>query len=224
MPAEHIAPGQAKKADEAPEPDPPKTEKRNMQRKPLVTKTRNTEKREEWKPAVLQVVTNFDSADVKVNGIEYPEYTEPGQPEGMVLPAGGPYDIRVTYGENVKQYRLHLRPYETRLLLVDLTGFNSAAPPPPPKAEKKVAEKKEEKKDEKKDDDKKQGKITVYSKPAGVVVVDGKDTGEKTPGSVDLDNGRHEVQVKYETGSISEKKIVRVRSGSRIKLFFRERK
>jgi hypothetical protein len=86
----------------------------------------------------------------------------------------------------------------------------------------KKAEKKE-KKEEKKDDDKK-GKITVYSKPPGTVLVDGTETGEKTPGSVELENGRHEVQVKYETGGISEKKIVRVRTGSRIKLFFRERK
>lgn len=178
-----------------------------------------------YKPAVLQVVTNFDQADVKVNGLPYPEYFEPGEPEGMVLPAGGPYNVEVKFGTNTKVYNLHLRPHETRLLLVELSGYNSSAPPPPPPP-RKAAEpaKKEEKKEEKKDEKESGGKITVYSKPAGTVIVDGKETGEKTPGSVELENGRHEVQVKYESGSISEKKIVRVRNGSRIKLFFRERK
>ena len=55
-------------------------------------------------------------------------------------------------------------------------------------------------------------------------MVDGNKTSEKTPGTVEVENGRHEVQVEYESGDISEKKIVRVREGSRIKLFFRERK
>jgi hypothetical protein len=138
----------------------------------------------------------------------------------MVLPAGGPYDVEVKFGENVKHYRLHLRPHETRLLFVELSGYKSGAPPPPAKKETKKRKKKKD------DDDKKKspGKITVYSKPPGVIIVDGNNKGEKTPGSVELDNGRHEIQVEYESGSLSEKKIVRVRTGSRIKLFFRERK
>ena len=66
--------------------------------------------------------------------------------------------------------------------------------------------------------------MTVYSKPPGTVIVDGNKSAEKTPGTVEVENGRHEVQVEYESGEVSEKKIVRVRDGSRIKLFFRERK
>lgn len=205
---------------DSPEPDPPK--KTETQKKAPAKRPPRSADREEWKSSVLQIVTNFDRANVTVNGLDYPEYYEPGQPQGMVLPAGGPYDVEVEFGENVKHYRLHLRPYETRLLFVELSGFNSSSPPPrrpPPK-------KKETKKQEKKEDDKEKspGKITVYSKPPGVVIVDGDKKGEKTPGSVELDNGRHEVQVQYESGSMSEKKIVRVRTGSRIKLFFRERK
>lgn len=176
-----------------------------------------------WKPAVLQVVTNFEQADVKVNGLPYPEYYEPGQPEGMVLPAGGPYAVEVKFGSNTKNYSLYLRPHETRLLLVELSGTGNGTPTPPVRRPAPVA-KKEEPAEKKEGAKESGGKITVYSKPAGTVIVDGADKGEKTPGSVDLDNGRHEVQVKYETGTVSEKKIVRVRTGSRIKLFFRERK
>ncbi len=199
----------------------PTPEKTPLQRE---VPPRSRTKQRKYKPAVLQVVTNFERADVKVNGLPYPEYYEPGEPEGMVLPAGGPYNVEVTFGTNVKVYNLHLRPHETRLLIVELSGYNSGAPAAPPKKKVEPPAKKEEPaakpaKEEKSDT----GKITVYSKPAGSVIVDGKATEEKTPGTVDLENGRHEVQVKYETGSVSEKKIVRVRNGSRIKLFFRER-
>ena len=73
----------------------------------------------EYKAAVLHVVTNFEKADVTVNGLKYPEYIEPGEAEGMVLPAGGPYDVLVKFGENTKKYILNLRPHETRLLVVE---------------------------------------------------------------------------------------------------------
>jgi len=195
--------------------------------RPAEPKPRPAKKQKKLKSAVLQVVTNFDQADVKVNGLAYPEYYEPGEPEGMVLPAGGPYAIEVKYGSNVKNYQLYLRPYETRLLLVELSGYNSGPPAPPPKKKTEPAKKEPKKKEQakKEEEDKGSGgKITVYSKPPGTVIVDGTETAEKTPGSVELDNGRHEVQMKYETGTVSEKKIVRVRTGSRIKLFFRERK
>ena len=178
----------------------------------------------EYKAAVLHVVTNFEKADVTVNGLKYPEYIEPGEAEGMVLPAGGPYDVLVKFGENTKKYILNLRPHETRLLVVELSGYNSDAPPPRPAAQKRDEPQKKAQQAPEKPDPKAPGRITVYSKPAGSVVVDGKATGDKTPGTVELENGRHEVQVQYESGTMSEKKIVRVRTGSRIKLFFRERK
>lgn len=175
------------------------------------------------KPAVLQVVTNFDKADVTVNGIPYPEYVDPGQPEGIVLPAGGPYDVRVTYSGKMKNYNLYLKANETRLLFVELTGFQGggASPAPAPKPQAKADEPKVEEKKE--DGAKEPGKVTVYSKPPGLIIVDGAKSPEKTPGTVEVANGRHEVQVEYEGGEISEKKIVRVRDGSRIKLFFRQR-
>lgn len=200
------------------EPDPPRkttAPRRATTRKP---------KREQWKPAVLQIVTNFGKADVTVNGLKYPEYFEPGQPEGMVLPAGGPYHVVVSFDGKSKEYYVDLYPHETRLLLVELSGYQSGAPPPPAPTKKAQAPKKQEPQKKQKPDPKAPGRITVYAKPAGTVIVDGNNTGEKTPGTVELENGRHEVQVQYESGSVSEKKIVRVRTGSRIKLFFRERK
>lgn len=185
----------------------------------LLGQTTKKQKKTTLKPAVLQVVANFQKSEVTVNGIPYPSYFEPDQPEGVVLPAGGPYDVRVTHAGKTKAYKVYLRPYETRLLIVEIPGFSGTAPAaaakPAPRAEPKPEEEKKEGADP--------GKITVYSKPPGTIIIDGKNTGEKTPGTVESENGRHEVQVQYDGGEISEKKIVRVRDGSRIKLFFRER-
>jgi hypothetical protein len=181
---------------------------------------------DKWKSAVLEVVTNFDRADVTVNGIPYPEYQATEAPGGMILPAGGPYEVEVKYGAKTKLYHIYLRANETRLLIVELSGYKGTVassrknvskptptPPPKPKPEAAKASEADE-----------PGKVTVYSKPAGKVIVDGNATGEATPGTVEIENGRHEVQVEYDDGEISEKKIVRVRDGSRIKLFFRQRK
>jgi len=200
------------------------TEERSKTNKPETSAKPETKERkaEDWKSAVLQVVTNFDKADITINGIAYPEYIEPGKPDGVVLPAGGPYDVRVTYNGNTKAYRLNLRPNETRLLMVELTGFagGGAAPPRPPARPEPRPKAEETKKDDKKEEE---GKVTVYSKPSGVIIIDGTKSSEKTPGTVEVENGRHEVQVEYEHGEMSEKKIIRVRQGSRIKLFFRAR-
>lgn len=177
-------------------------------------------KKVDWKPAVLEIVTNFDQADVTVNGIAYPEYTKPGEPTGVVLPAGGPYWVEVKSEGNTKNYEVYLRPYETRLLLVDLTGFSGKGPRrvnQPSVPEPRKEEKEEE------DEEKGPGKVTVYSKPPGIIMVDGEKSSDKTPGTLEIENGRHEIQVEYDGGGVSEKKIVRVREGSRIKLFFRKR-
>ncbi len=194
------------KADEKAKPAPPP--------KPKVKKV-------DWKPAVLEIVTNFDKADVKVNGIPYPEYTPPGEETGVVLPAGGPYLVEVTSNGNTKVYQVYLRAYETRMLLVDLTGFNGKARPAPSKPS--VPEPEKVKEEEKEEEEKGPGKVTVYSKPPGTIMIDGKKMEDKTPGTLEVENGRHEVQVEYDGGGVSEKKIVRVREGSRIKLFFRKR-
>lgn len=66
------------------------------------------------------------------------------------------------------------------------------------------------------------GTIKVYAKPRGVVIVDGKTSGQKTPGSVVVGVGRHEIQVRYPNDEMSVRKVIRARPNSRIKLFFRQ--
>ncbi len=66
------------------------------------------------------------------------------------------------------------------------------------------------------------GRITVYSKPKGSIMLDGEATNIDTPGSIDAPTGKHELQVTFENGETSEIKAVRVREGSRVKLFFRQ--
>jgi len=66
------------------------------------------------------------------------------------------------------------------------------------------------------------GRITVYSKPVGEVLVDGEPTGMMTPGEVVVDPGRHEIQVKFGEGELSGVKVVKMRAGTRAKLFFRQ--
>lgn len=64
------------------------------------------------------------------------------------------------------------------------------------------------------------GRITVYSKPAGEIILDGEPTGKMTPETVEAPAGQHVVQVKFDD-QLSNEKNVRVRGGSRLKLFFR---
>ncbi len=212
----------------------PETDLAKEKLEPVVKKTPNTKKAAEKKavskkkqktlrPAVIQIITNFEEADATVNGIPYPEYVPQGEEPGMILPAGGPYAVEVT-GANARSYEIYLKPNETRLLFVSNTGGSVAKPKK--KVTKKPEKKEKKKEEEKKADEKKSpGKVTIYGKPPGTILVDGVSTGEKTPGTIEMKNGRHEVQIKYdESGEISEKKIVRVRDNSKIKLFFRERK
>ncbi len=179
---------------------------------------RRDKRPKQLKPAYLVVVTNFAQAQVTVNGLPYDAFPEPGEPEGMALPAGGPYEVVVIADGNRQTFTLGLRPYETRYLVVQPSATSTASParatavavtPTPQEASS--------------DDSGEGGKVTVYAKPRGDIFVDGKDMGQSAPNTVNIAAGRHEVQVRYEGGEMSEKKIVRVRKGSSIKLFFRQR-
>ena len=178
--------------------------------------------RSRLKFALLEIVTDFTKADVQVNGRPYPEYTELPKDRGMVLPAGGPHQILVTYNGQTKHYELHLRPNETRLLIVELSGFRSGAGAPAARPQPPAVTKNEEKEEEKAESGD-IGRITVYSKPKADIQIDGTAAGKQTPETVEVEPGRHEVQVKYPDNKLSEKKVVRVRKGSRIKLFFRQK-
>lgn len=183
-------------------------------------------RKKKWPSSVLIVVADFEKLDVDINGKPYPEYYQ-DQEEGMVLPSGGPYTVRATYEGKVKVYSLSLRPHETRYLVVEIPGFKGGAlastlKSPTSRKSAQPPAAKQRKQDEVSEDEH-GGRVTVYSKPRGQVLVDSKDSGKKTPNTVDAEPGRHEIQVRYEDGEVSEKKIVRVRKGSRIKLFFRQK-
>jgi hypothetical protein len=183
---------------------------------------RNKQEREEYKPAVLEIVTNFEKAEVTVNGLPYPEYVSGDDEEdGMVLPAGGPYTVRVKYDGKEKVYTLSLDPYEVRVMMVELSGYEGGAPaksgsPGPNRRDRGRS-------GPSKDNQQGNGRVTVYSKPKGTVQVDGSARDQKTPGTIEVEAGQHDIQVQFDDGSTSESKTVRVREGSRIKLFFRKR-
>ena len=176
---------------------------------------------EEYKPAVLRIVTNFEKADATVNGLPYPEYSEQSDQKGMVLPAGGPYTVKVTYDGKSKSYRISLRPYEVRYLMVELSGFKGGGPVTPAPSRKAAGG--DSAKPNSQNNEKGRGRVTVYSKPKGTVHVDGNPKKQQTPGTVQVEAGQHNIQVKFDSGEMSESKTVRVRKGSRIKLFFRKR-
>lgn len=67
----------------------------------------------------------------------------------------------------------------------------------------------------------KSAQVMVYSKPEGVVVVNGESTELTTPAPVPLAPGKWDVQVQFPSG-MSSVKTVEVKDGSRIKLFFGE--
>ncbi len=179
------------------------------------------------KPAILVIVTDFDKVDVTVNGAPYPEFVPEDGQRGMVLPAGGPHIVVASAGDKSKVYEIGLGAYETRYIVIEpsVLASGTAAPkiPPPPQTPMLPPAARNEKAPEPIIDPSSDvGKVTVYAKPPGEIFVDDKPFGQKTPYTVDVDEGRHELQVRYEGGAMSEKKIVRARKGSRIKLFFRQ--
>lgn len=161
-------------------------------------------------------------AQITVDNKPYPRRSE----YGIQVTAGERHEVKVKVGDKEKKYVVAVRPREVHTLLVDLTGWQAPpgageAPPPitspaattdePAEPEEEAAEGEE-------------GKLTVYSKPKGEVYVDGAAIGATTPMiNRELELGRHEIQVKWETGQMSEVKTIRVRKGSKLKLFFRDR-
>ena len=166
----------------------------------------------------LEIHTSY-STQVTVNGKPYPKRSE----DGMRLNALKRHSVLVKVGEKEKSYTVYLKPNEKRILLVDISGFNT---PPSPAAKPSLVKPnaKKESKPATESEDGEQGKLTVYSKPKGEVFVDGGALGASTPMiNRQLEVGRHEVQVKWEDGRMSEIKTIRIRKGSKLKLFFRDR-
>ncbi|MEO1267164.1 MAG: PEGA domain-containing protein, partial [Myxococcota bacterium] len=159
----------------------------------------------------LEIHTNY-GALVTVDGQPYPRRSD----YGMKLEANAKHDVLVKMGDKEKTYTVYLKPREKRILMVDITGYNTP-PTPAPKTSATAKPARTEKPPKEEQDE--AGKLTVYSKPKGDVFVDGQALGASTPMiNRDLDVGRHEVQVKWEDGRMSEIKTIRIRKGSKLKL------
>lgn len=157
-------------------------------------------------------------AQVTVNGKPYPR-----RKRGMKLVAKQRHEVLVRSEDKEKTYKVMVRPGERRIMMVDLAGLNTPSTPAPAKPSLSTSLKREPLK-KKEEDGKEEGKLTVYSKPKGEVYVDGAPMGATTPMiNRELSVGRHEVQVKWESGDMSEVKTIRIRKGSKLKLFFRDR-
>lgn len=214
--------------EEARAPAPQADETRPAEALPgQASKAKSSKKQPKLKPAVLIVVTDFDKVDVTVNGKPYPEFVPADGQRGVVLPAGGPHVVVAKSGDKSKVYEIGLGAYETRYIVIEPSVLGNGVIPPTPPAAPSVSVKANAAKNASPpepiiDPNAEGAKVTVYSKPPGEIFVDDKPFGQKTPYTVDVDDGRHELQVRYENGAMSEKKIVRARKGSRIKLFFRQ--
>lgn len=167
--------------------------------------------------ARIVVVTNFTEATVTVDGDSYPAYSDDGQNRGIEVMPYETHEVFVEYGDKSRGYQIELRPGEKRLLMVELTGMSDRGSGDNDNAR---PQRRAEPDDE--DDIGEDGRITVYAQPQGEILIDDGETGEGTPGTVDIEPGRHEVKVRYEDDEMSETKTVRVRQGSRVKLFFRQ--
>ena len=165
----------------------------------------------------VRVYTPPDTS-VTIDGKAYPRRAE----YGMRVASNVRHQVTVKKGDKEKQYTIVVRRGELRTLMVDLSGYQSgpgvspaggpASKYIPPKAKKND------------NDGNTTGKLTVYSKPKGEVYVDGNALGASTPMiNREVDLGRHEVQVKWEDGELSEVKTIRIRKGSKLKLFFRDK-
>jgi FtsP/CotA-like multicopper oxidase with cupredoxin domain len=177
-------------------------------------RARGTSARFGW----VQIFTS-NSADVTVDGKPYPKRSD----NGLRITANERHEVIVKMGEKQKAYTIAVKPREKRIMMVDLSGYQTPPSPATAVSPSKSptsftpAETKATAGEEK-------GKLTVYSKPKGEVYVDGTALGATTPMiNRELDLGRHEVQVKWESGDMSEVKTIRIRKGSKLKLFFRDR-
>jgi hypothetical protein len=164
----------------------------------------------------VQIFTNYDAV-VTVDGEPYPTRSA----NGLKIAANKRHAVHVKMGDKEKDYVVVVQPRELRTLLVDISGYQT---PPPAVAATPSTDRSSTPTGEAKEEEGENGKLTVYSKPKGDVYVDGAALGAATPMiNRELEVGRHEVQVKWESGDMSEVKTVRIRRGSKLKLFFRDR-
>lgn len=151
-------------------------------------------------PGVILV----DGRDTKINS--------PGTVE---VPAGQ-HTIQIIYQDG-KSSELKLIQVDPAVpVQVAFTSEATAAAPTTPDGEQAAAS----------EDDIPAGKgrVTVYSAPAGLILLDSVNTGKMTPNSVDAAPGQHELQVLFGDGEASPPKVLEFKKGERYKVFFRQDK
>lgn len=76
--------------------------------------------------------------------------------------------------------------------------------------------------DETEQSDADDGNLTIYSRPRATIFVEGESTGEKTPATLDMEEGTYSVTVEFDDETMSEEKTVKVADDSQVKLLFRK--
>jgi hypothetical protein len=170
--------------------------------------------------AQLVVITNFDNAEVEINGTSYPYEWIHDDMNGVLLPSERFYRVVVrTSPEQSRSFRFTLENREVRLLVVDIENMGAA---PSPQASTRPS-RDDDDDEEEEEDEEEIGYLGVSSSPRGIVHVDGESTGMRTPARrIELEPGRHEVTVYYdEEETMSEVKHVLIRQGVNTNVFFR---
>lgn len=172
--------------------------------------------------ARLLVITNFENTEVQINNVSYPYEWIFAERQGVLLPADSPFMLTVSVSpEQVRRFRLNLEEGETRVIVVDIEHMGEIV---------RRAPEEEDEPEEEEEEDEEEGDATGYlgvsSSPRGIVYVDGENTGRRTPARrIEVDPGRHRVQVFYEDEEeMSETKYVLIRSGTNTNVFFRLRR
>lgn len=177
----------------------------------------------------LLVITNFDTTEVAITGVDgvlvsYPYEWIWSDGNGVYIPAG--YDLRIVVSvspEQSRSFRVNLDPDETRVLVVDIENMGAAPVAAAPPTGEPMAQAAAEEGSEPAEN---VGYLGVSSSPRGIVHVDGESTGQRTPARrIALEPGRHEVTVFYdEEEQMSEVKHVLIRQGVNTNVFFRLRR
>lgn len=172
--------------------------------------------------AHLLVITDFDTAEIEINGTNYPYEWIWGDSAGVFLPGDRNYVISVAASpEQRRTFRFRLRNGERRVLVVDIANLGQRTPPPARAAPRTPAAPAAEEPGEESENI---GYLGVSSSPRGTVLVDGRDTGVRTPARrIELEPGRHEVQIRWDDSEeLSEVKYVLIRAGVNTNVFFRQ--
>lgn len=178
--------------------------------------------------ARIVVIGDHDVVEVKINGVSYPYEYLFGSQEGLLVPSGRHYEIIATVGEDKRRtFRFHLDDRETRVLVVDITnmGEQIARPARVARGRADVAERQRTAaEDGDEEDEDRVGYLGVSSSPRGIVYVDGRSTGQRTPARrLEVEPGRREVRVLYDgSGELSDPRHVLIRPGVNTNVFFRE--